>query len=117
MNTLIENAVCTFCGCLCDDITVEVDNNKIVKTKRACTNGRGLFMEYDSTPRKPLVYGKADEIETAWLNSYSNSYNKRWTPPKTFRRIEISIKCTSSSNYAYKQIFLRWSPPESVTCL
>ena len=62
MSTLIENAVCTFCGCLCDDITVEVDNNRIVKTKRACTNGRGLFMEYDSTPRKPLVYGK----EVSW---------------------------------------------------
>ena len=62
MSTLIENAVCTFCGCLCDDITVEVDNNRIVKTKRACANGRGLFMEYDATPRKPLIYGK----EVSW---------------------------------------------------
>ena len=62
MSALIENAVCTFCGCLCDDITIEVDNNRIVKTKRACINGRGLFMEYEATPRKPLVCGK----EVSW---------------------------------------------------
>lgn len=62
MSTLIENAVCTFCGCLCDDITVEVDGNKIVKAKRVCANGRGLFTEYEATARKPLVEGK----EVSW---------------------------------------------------
>lgn len=62
MTTTVENAVCTFCGCLCDDIRVEIESDHIVKAKKACANGRGMFMDYDPTPRKPRVAGK----EVSW---------------------------------------------------
>lgn len=59
MSEIIENAVCTFCGCLCDDIVVEVEDEHIVGVKRVCANGRGVFEHYDPTPRPPTVDGEA----------------------------------------------------------
>ena len=65
MKTVIENATCTFCGCLCDDIIVEVDNDRIARVRRACANGRGVFLLYDPAPRKPTVRGREVEWEEA----------------------------------------------------
>jgi formylmethanofuran dehydrogenase subunit B len=57
-----ENAVCPFCGALCDDIAVEVQNNRIVGVKKVCANGRSLFMSHHYEPRQPTVDGK----EVSW---------------------------------------------------
>jgi formylmethanofuran dehydrogenase subunit B len=65
MSTIIENVICKFCGCLCDDIIVEIENNRILKTKRACPNGKGLFLDYDPSFQKPMVDGKEVEWEEA----------------------------------------------------
>ncbi len=65
MSATIENVICKFCGCLCDDIIVEVEDNRIIKTKRVCPNGRGMFLEYDPTFQKPLVEGKEVEWDEA----------------------------------------------------
>ncbi len=62
MKTIVENVTCKFCGCLCDDITAEVEGNRIVKVKRTCSNGRSMFLQYDGTPHKPKVRGK----EVGW---------------------------------------------------
>lgn len=67
MSHVFENTTCKFCGCLCDDIVVEVENNVIVKAKRACPNGRGLFLDYDSSFQKPMLEGK----EVAWNEAIS----------------------------------------------
>ena len=58
MSALIENVTCKFCGCLCDDITVEVEGDRILKAKRACPNGRSMFLNYDPASRNPLVDGQ-----------------------------------------------------------
>ena len=62
MKTTIENVVCTFCGCLCDDLVVEVEDEQIVKVKKVCGNGKGLFEHYDPAPQPPTVDGK----EVSW---------------------------------------------------
>jgi formylmethanofuran dehydrogenase subunit B len=62
MTKVVENAVCTFCGCLCDDITVEVEGNAVSRVRRTCANGRGVFMHYDPAPRRPTVRGE----EVTW---------------------------------------------------
>ncbi|MEA3376873.1 MAG: formylmethanofuran dehydrogenase subunit B [Chloroflexota bacterium] len=62
MSETVENAVCTFCGCLCDDIVVEVDEGRVTGMKRVCGNGRGVFEHYDPTPRPPTVEGE----EVTW---------------------------------------------------
>jgi formylmethanofuran dehydrogenase subunit B len=61
MSQVFKNVTCKFCGCLCDDITAEVEDNTIVKLKKACPNGRGLFLDYDPTFQKPLIDG--DEVK------------------------------------------------------
>jgi formylmethanofuran dehydrogenase subunit B len=41
--TIVENATCTFCGCLCDDIELHTESQRIVRARRACTLGRAWF--------------------------------------------------------------------------
>ncbi|MBN1166324.1 MAG: formylmethanofuran dehydrogenase subunit B [Methanospirillaceae archaeon] len=41
----IEDAICAFCGCLCDDIAVEVTDNQITGVDNACTLGAARFRE------------------------------------------------------------------------
>jgi formylmethanofuran dehydrogenase subunit B len=39
----IENVVCGFCGCVCDDIDVSVEDHQITQTKNACVLGKAWF--------------------------------------------------------------------------
>ena len=43
--TVVKNATCTFCGCVCDDIELHADGVRIVETKRACVLGRIVVQE------------------------------------------------------------------------
>lgn len=62
MSTKMEHAACTFCGCVCDDIAVEVEGSRIVGVSRACSVGRGILDEYGPAERLPLVEGR----EAGW---------------------------------------------------
>ena len=44
----VKNATCTFCGCVCDDmeLTVDLDEKRITKAKKACVLGRAWFAEH-----------------------------------------------------------------------
>ncbi len=42
--TIITDALCPFCGCTCDDITVTVEKNKITEVKHACKIGAAKIM-------------------------------------------------------------------------
>ena len=44
MRTIIKDALCTFCGCLCDDITIVVENNRIIEAKHACILGSAKIL-------------------------------------------------------------------------
>ena len=41
--TIVTNATCTGCGCLCDDIDIHSENGRIVRAERACPLGREWF--------------------------------------------------------------------------
>ncbi len=45
---IVKDAVCTFCGCVCDDmeLTVDLDEKRITKAKNACVLGRAWFYEH-----------------------------------------------------------------------
>ena len=45
---VVENATCTFCGCVCDDmmLTVDLDEKRIIKSKNACILGKAWFAEH-----------------------------------------------------------------------
>jgi formylmethanofuran dehydrogenase subunit B len=57
-----RNVVCTFCGCLCDDIDVEVHDNRITKVKRACLIGRNKIMHAQSNNPVPSIAGREVSI-------------------------------------------------------
>lgn len=61
----IENVVCSFCGCLCDDIVIEVEDNRITAVKKACASGRSLFLNAHTQAAQPTVDGKEVEWSQA----------------------------------------------------
>ncbi len=42
--TVIRDVVCSFCGCLCDDLIITTENGKIVGTENACRISYQKFM-------------------------------------------------------------------------
>lgn len=65
---IVENATCTFCGCVCDDMElhVDLDEKKITKAKNACVLGRAWFAEHtiEAAPAA-LIDGKEVPLEAA----------------------------------------------------
>jgi formylmethanofuran dehydrogenase subunit B len=41
---IVKDVICPFCGCLCDDIEVEVEENRIVGVTNACELGKHKLM-------------------------------------------------------------------------
>ncbi|MDQ3797744.1 MAG: formylmethanofuran dehydrogenase subunit B, partial [Pseudomonadota bacterium] len=63
---LVDNATCTFCGCVCDDmdLTVDLDARRITKAKNACVLGRAWFSEHTVEDRPfALIEGKPATTE------------------------------------------------------
>ena len=65
---IVEDATCTFCGCVCDDMElhVDVDEKRIIKAKNACVLGRAWFAEHtiEDAPAA-LIDGKEVSVEEA----------------------------------------------------
>lgn len=67
---VVQDATCTFCGCVCDDIdlTVDVAKNQITEAKRACVLGKAWFFNHHIDDRpdatidgRPASYEEAIE--------------------------------------------------------
>ncbi len=62
----IPNVTCPVCGCLCDDIEVQVKNNKIVKVGNACGLSESKFLSYhEHRLTKPLIRKNGELVETS----------------------------------------------------
>jgi formylmethanofuran dehydrogenase subunit B len=64
---IIENATCTFCGCVCDDINLHHDEIRIHKAERACVLGTAWFLNHTAEKKYPvaLVDGKVATLDEA----------------------------------------------------
>ncbi|MGH7262126.1 MAG: formylmethanofuran dehydrogenase subunit B, partial [Nitrospiraceae bacterium] len=66
---IINDATCTFCGCVCDDmhLTVDLDAHKITKAENACVLGRAWFKEHGREENRPfaLIEGRDASTEEA----------------------------------------------------
>ena len=63
---IIEDATCTFCGCLCDDIELTVANGQISKAKNACVLGKCWLLTHHRQDRPlALIDGRAASLEQA----------------------------------------------------
>jgi formylmethanofuran dehydrogenase subunit B len=65
--TIVKNATCTFCGCVCDDIELHAEAEKIVKAKNACSLGEAHFRHHTAERLYPdaLIDGKDATVEEA----------------------------------------------------
>ena len=64
---VVNNATCTFCGCVCDDIELHADGTRIVKAKNACSLGEAWFKHHTAEHLYPdaLVDGKPATLDAA----------------------------------------------------
>lgn len=58
---IFKDVVCPFCGCLCDDIEVTVEDGKITSIKKGCVLSESKFLNYDRDRSKPMVR-KGDKL-------------------------------------------------------
>ena len=65
--SVVKNATCTFCGCVCDDIELHAEGERIVKTKNACSLGESWFRHHTAERLYPdaLIDGKEATIDEA----------------------------------------------------
>jgi formylmethanofuran dehydrogenase subunit B len=75
--TVVKNATCTFCGCVCDDIELHADHERIVETKRACILGESWFKNHTAERLYPdaLVDGKEATVDEAVEAAAEHLYN------------------------------------------
>jgi formylmethanofuran dehydrogenase subunit B len=61
---VIQDATCTFCGCVCDDIDLTVKDNRITQAKRACVLGKAWFLNHEIEDRPScLIEGQPATVE------------------------------------------------------
>ena len=64
--TIVNNATCTFCGCVCDDMELTVEGHKITKAKNACVLGKAWFLNHSVEERSAAtIEGKPASMEDA----------------------------------------------------
>jgi len=65
--TIVKNATCTFCGCVCDDIELHAEGERIVETKRACSLGESWFKHHTAERLYPdaLIDGEPATVDDA----------------------------------------------------
>jgi len=65
--TVVKNATCTFCGCVCDDIELHTDGVRITKSKHACSLGESWFRNHTAERLYPdaLIDGQPATVEAA----------------------------------------------------
>ena len=70
---VVKNATCTFCGCVCDDIELHAEGDRIVKARNACSLGDAWFKNHTAEHLYPdaLVDGNRPSSTLACLQSQS----------------------------------------------
>lgn len=65
--TVVKNATCTFCGCVCDDIELHADGHRMVEAKHACILGKSWFLNHNAERHYPdaLIDGKPATVDEA----------------------------------------------------
>ena len=61
-----SNVVCCFCGCVCDDLEVSVENGKIKSVKNGCAISMAKLLNYErERAYKPMVRKNGKLVETS----------------------------------------------------
>lgn len=63
----VDNVVCAFCGCVCDDISVTVEEGRITQAKNACVIGKAWFLSHGQPSDHPpaMIDGQPASLDEA----------------------------------------------------
>ena len=65
--SVISSVACPFCGSLCDDIELTIQNNTILKVKNACAIGEAKFLCHNHVrSTTPLIREDDELVEASW---------------------------------------------------
>jgi formylmethanofuran dehydrogenase subunit B len=67
-----EDVLCSFCGCLCDDIAVEVEDDQIKRVRHACRLGASKIMGHERI-KAPLIREMGELIEVSYQKAYDRA--------------------------------------------
>ena len=75
--TIVKDATCTFCGCVCDDMELHTDGVRILKAKNACSLGESWFRHHTAERLYPdaLIDGKPATVDAAVAAAENNNAN------------------------------------------
>ena len=66
MVQVIEDVACTVCGCVCDDLTLSIEDGKVVSVERACTLSEPWLLQQSENHEEPAkIDGKATSFDNA----------------------------------------------------
>jgi formylmethanofuran dehydrogenase subunit B len=73
--TIINSVACPYCGCLCDDIELTVENGEIIKNKNGCFLSEAKFLNFDNKLRilKPLMRKNSKLVEVSFEEALHKS--------------------------------------------
>ena len=69
---IVEDAICSFCGCLCDEINVEVEEGRIKRVKHACRLGSSKIMGHGRI-KAPMIRRGGELIEVGYEEAYDRA--------------------------------------------
>ena len=72
---VIKSVVCPYCGCLCDDIELTVENGKIIKNKNGCFLSIAKFLNFNNEHRilKPLMRKNGELVQVSYEEALHKS--------------------------------------------
>jgi len=62
---LVRDVVCMFCGALCDDLEVVVEDGRIKEVKKGCQISKNKFLHHDQNQAVPTVDGREVGLDEA----------------------------------------------------
>jgi formylmethanofuran dehydrogenase subunit B len=73
--TIINSVACPFCGCLCDDIELTVENGEIIEMKNGCFLSNAKFLNFNNELRilKPLMRKNGELVQVSFEEALHKS--------------------------------------------
>ena len=63
---VVKDVVCPFCGCLCDDLELEIEGREVKAVRNACAVGEAKFLHYGKHERtKPMIRKNGELVEVS----------------------------------------------------
>jgi len=95
---IIENVVCPFCGCLCDDLEAFIRKDRIVTVEKACILSLSKFLNYERERIRAPIVRKDGRARTVHLDEAIDYAAQRLAESK----YAVSYGWSTTSNEAIR---------------